>query len=403
MATRRLYYDDAFLQEFTARVLRSDELPMEPGASSPCWGVVLDATAFYPTSGGQPFDTGKLGHGNVMEVREEGEEIVHVVDRDLEEGEIAGCVNWPRRFDHMQQHTAQHLLSAMLQERFGLQTVSFHLGEETSTIDVRGPQPNEEVLEGAERAANRIIFEDRNVTVRYGTNRQLAEMGIRKEVQREGILRAIEIEGADLQPCGGTHVKRTGQIGTLLVRKMGKIRQDWRLEFASGTRAQSLARRDFQLVQRTSAILGCAPNEVAQFTTKALEDRDTNFKSGRQWLMRAAQLEADAAVGSAQANGVGLKVIARVLEGLPPEYAGTFAAAVAKHENVIALIARAECGHLFFSQHPAADKDMNALMKEVSAQFGGKGGGSREAARGQIADSSRAREAIELASSKLEA
>src|ERR1700723_1539990 len=200
MSTHRLYYDDAYLQNFEARVLECS--PAEPvqGASGmqPAWEVLVDQTAFYPSSGGQPNDLGLLGEAVVLDVRDEADGIVHIVDREVQPGGVKGCVNWPRRFDHMQQHTGQHLLSAMFQERYGRPTGSFHLGTDLSTIDVRGPEPSDEILEGAERAANKIIFEDRPVTVRYGTAEDLAEFGVRKEVNRAGILRAIEIEGADL-------------------------------------------------------------------------------------------------------------------------------------------------------------------------------------------------------------
>jgi len=247
VTTRRLYYDDAFEKEFTARVLYCEVLPpdVNSGITGTVWKLILDRTAFYPTSGGQRNDLGKIGDANVIDVRDEGEEISHVVDRRPADPEVNGCINWPRRFDHMQQHTGQHLLSAMFQERFGLPTVSFHLGSEMCTIDLRGPEPTEEILEGAERAANQIIFEDQPVTVRYGTADELSQLGVRKEVEREGILRAIEIEGADLQPCGGTHVKRTGQIGLVLVRRCTKVRQDWRVEFVCGRRAERAARGFF--------------------------------------------------------------------------------------------------------------------------------------------------------------
>ncbi len=221
MATRRLYYDDAFEKEFTARVMHCEVLPpdVNSGIMGKVWGLLLDRTAFYPTSGGQPHDLGKIGDANVLDVRDEGDEILHLVDRKPSDPEVNGCINWPRRFDHMQQHTGQHLLSAMFQERFGLPTVSFHLGAEICTIDLRGVEPTAEFLEGAERAANQVVFEDRPVNVRYGTADEFAQLGVRKEVDRKGILRAIEIEAADLQPCGGTHVKRTGQIGLVLVRR----------------------------------------------------------------------------------------------------------------------------------------------------------------------------------------
>ena len=136
MTTRRLYYDDPFQDNFTAQVLRCKPLadPLA-GQDAACWGVLLDRTCLYPTSGGQPNDLGKLGEANVLDVRElENEEILHVVDRPVPVGRIDGCIDWPRRFDHMQQHTGQHLLSAVFQERFGLPTVSFHLGEDRKSV-----------------------------------------------------------------------------------------------------------------------------------------------------------------------------------------------------------------------------------------------------------------------------
>src|SRR5215470_2574093 len=256
MPTRRLYYDDSFQDNFAANVLACRPLSdVIAGQDATCWGVLLDQTHLYPTSGGQPNDLGKLGEANVVDVRdlEEGE-ILHVVDRPVPTGPVEGCIDWPRRFDHMQQHTGQHLLSAVLQERFGLPTVSFHLGESVSTIDLRGPQPSPQVLEGAGRAANAVVFEDRDITVRYGTAEQFVGMGARKQVERTGTLRAIEIAGIDLQPCGGTHVRRTGQIGTILLRSCTKIRQDWRVEFLCGHRAEAAARRDFELLARLAAL-----------------------------------------------------------------------------------------------------------------------------------------------------
>src|SRR5882724_970848 len=245
METRRLYYDDSYQRELSAQVLSCEQ---EAHGATPAWRVFLDCTALYPTSGGQPHDLGKLGDANVLDVRDEGEDIVHVIDREVPLGSVAGCVDWGRRFDHMQQHTGQHLLSAMFQERYGRPTVSFHLGSDVCTIDLRGPEPTEEILEGAERASNQVISEDRPIAVRYGTAEEFRERGVRKEVQRSGILRAIEIEGTDLQPCGGTHVKSTAQIGILLVRRSTKMRQDWRVEFVCGRRAARAARRDLQLL-----------------------------------------------------------------------------------------------------------------------------------------------------------
>src|SRR5208282_1912682 len=154
---------DSYMQNFSARVIAC--MPVEPVAAGsglqPAWEVVLDRTAFYPTSGGQPNDVGRLGEARVLDVRDAGDEIAHIVDRELPLGTVDGCVDWARRFDHMQQHTGQHLLSAMFQERYGLPTVSFHLGSDLCTIDLRGPEPSADMLRGAQRAGNAVIFEDR--------------------------------------------------------------------------------------------------------------------------------------------------------------------------------------------------------------------------------------------------
>src|SRR6266852_6405389 len=336
MATRRLYYDDSYQRDFSAQVLSCEP---EAQGTTPAWAVVLDGTALYPTSGGQPNDLGKLGDANVLDVRDDDDDIVHVVDRELPLGSVQGCVDWARRFDHMQQHTGQHLLSAMFQERFGRPTVSFHLGNDLCTIDLRGPEPTEEILEGAERAANHVISEDRPITVRYGTAEEFAQIGVRKEVQRSGILRAIEIEGADLQPCGGTHVKRTGQIGLTLVRRCTKVRQDWRVEFVCGGRAERMARHDFQLVREAAEKLGCAPEDVVAASMRALTERDVNFKTVRALQERLAAAEGIISLQTAMPGANGFRVASRVFEGVPADYLGFFAAVFTKAEKAIALLA----------------------------------------------------------------
>jgi alanyl-tRNA synthetase len=394
MATRRLYYDDAFARDFSAQIVSCE--PMAHG-SSPAWGITLDQTALYPTSGGQPHDLGRIGGANVLDVRDEGDEILHIVDQPLESGEVQCCIDWPRRFDHMQQHTGQHLLSAVFQERFGRPTVSFHVGAELSSIDLRGPEPSDEILEGAERAANEIIFEDRPVTVRYGTAEDLAQRGVRKEVERSGILRAIEIERADLQPCGGTHVKSTGQIGTLLVRRCTKIRQDWRVEFVCGARAERAARADFLRIRAAAEKLGCSAEELASVTDRLIVDRDSHFKRASGLLQRLSELEAEEILRNIRSNSDGIRIVSRVLSAVEQEYIGFLATEVAKHERCMSLFIHGEGGDAVFAQHPSAGKDMSALLKEVLGRVGGKGGGTRDFARGRLADATRAEQALLLA------
>ncbi len=395
MATRRLYYDESLATEFTARVMYCEVLPpdMNAGITGTVWGLLLDRTAFYPTSGGQPHDLGKIGDANVLDVRDEGDEILHVVDRKPSDPDVNCCIHWPRRFDHMQQHTGQHLLSAMFQERFGLATVSFHLGAEICTIDLRGPEPSDEILEGGEHAANRVIFEDRPVNVRYGTADQLSQLGVRKEVDREGILRAIEIESADLQPCGGTHVKRTGQIGLILVRRCTKVRQDWRVEFVCGTRAEGAARHDFRQLRHVADTLSCAPEDVVAAASKAASERDGHFKNARAYLQGMAQGEAQLALQASIPDSHGVRIFSRVFEGMPSEYLGLFATEFVKTEKTIALLA-ADDGSLLFAQNPSGGHDVAQLMKRVFEKLGGKGGGTRDFARGKLADPSQSGAAL---------
>ena len=246
--TERLYYHDSFLREFDAQVLSCEREDANPSANAaaenPRWRVVLDRTAFYPTSGGQPHDTGKLGEANVLEVAdaEDGEAIVHYTSAPVKPGHVRGEIDWARQIDHMQQHTGQHLLSAAFIELFHFPTVSFHLGRDVSTIDLQAPSIVPRHLEEAEHLTNEIIFEDREVVIRFGTAAELAEEGIRKKVDREGVLRVIEVDRFDRQPCGGTHLARTGQAGMLLLRKMERRRDSWRVEFVCGYRALATSR-----------------------------------------------------------------------------------------------------------------------------------------------------------------
>ncbi len=399
MTTHRLYYDDSYLQSFDARVLSC--LPSEPFSSSsgvvPAWEAILDQTAFYPTSGGQPNDLGCLGDAKVLDVRDDGEVVLHIIDRELNTGLAQGSIDWERRFDHMQQHTGQHLLSGMFQDRFGLQTVSFHLGSELSTIDLRGPEPTAAVLEGAQRAANSVIFEDRSVGVRYGTADQLSEVGVRKLVDREGLLRAIEIESADLQPCGGTHVKSTGRIGMILVRRSTKIRQDWRVEFVCGGRAERLATRDFAALRGVSDRLSCAPDEILAAIAKMAAERDANFKSLRELSQQLAEARAQLLVSAAPATSDGTRLIVQVLDSAQAEFILPLANELAKYDAVIALLVAEHSGQLIFAQHRSAGKDMQALLNRVNATFPAKGGGTKDFVRAKLTDPMNSEAALALA------
>src|SRR5688500_8717507 len=228
--TERLYYTDAGVLEFDARVMDVRDVDGKTAA-------VLDRTAFYPTSGGQPFDTGTLGECRVLDVLEEVDEILHVLDGAIAAGtEVRGAIDAARRLDHMQQHTGQHILSAAFDHVFQNRTLSFHMGAQVSTIDHAKVQSPEDV-ERAVDEANRVVWENRPVPVRFVSADEARTMGLRKESVREGELRLVDVTDFDLSACGGTHVPRTGTIGVIAVTGTEKFKGGLRLSFVCGGRA----------------------------------------------------------------------------------------------------------------------------------------------------------------------
>ncbi|HET6178407.1 MAG TPA: DHHA1 domain-containing protein, partial [Candidatus Sulfotelmatobacter sp.] len=394
-ATERLYYRDSFLREFDAQVVSCEK-------EGERWKIVLDRTAFYPTSGGQPYDTGRLGDVPVIEVADAEHKVVHYASAAIPVGPVHGVIDWPRRIEHMQQHTGQHLLSAAFIELFGFQTVSFHLGKEISTIDLDTPAVKAEHVEQAERRVNEVIFEDKPVVIRFGTAEELAEAGIRKKVEREGVLRAIEVEGFDRQPCGGTHLERTGQAGLLLIRKLERRRDQCRIEFVCGFRALATARGDFATLTQAASLLGCGMGEVPAVLGKWIEQRRVQHGAVKRLEERLAEHEARELLASQQSTLSGaLRVIASALEDATPAYLGLLAAKLVGEANVVALLGSRASGHVVFAQTKGLPRDMGALLRDLLKQFGGKGGGAKDFAQGSVADAAKAADVVAHAKSSL--
>ncbi|MEZ5288015.1 MAG: alanyl-tRNA editing protein [Vicinamibacterales bacterium] len=263
MTTDRLYYTDAYRATFDATVVACEPRPAEAGAPS-SWSVELDATAFYPTSGGQPFDTGTLGGARVLDVIDEDDgRVVHVTDASLGPGQpVSGAIDWLRRFDHMQQHTGQHVLSAAFDRLSGHRTESFHLGADTCSIDL-ALEVSASQAAAAVAEANRVIWEDRPVVVRFVDAEEAARLPLRKDPARTGRLRLVEVEDFDLSACGGTHVARTGGIGIIAVDGWERFRGGSRVHFLCGGRVS----RRFDLwrdaLAATMTHLSVAPGELA--------------------------------------------------------------------------------------------------------------------------------------------
>jgi alanyl-tRNA synthetase len=389
--TERLYYHDSFLHEFTANIQKLTE---SEGRSA----VILDKTAFYPTSGGQLFDTGFLESAGerlaVSEVAEdESGEILHLVSgREplLKPGaEVRGTIDADRRRDHMQQHSGQHVLSAAFVELFQVPTVSFHMGAESCTIDLAAADLNAAQLEKTEELANRVVTDDRPVEVRFATAEQARQMGVRKLPPFEtegGKYRLVDIQNFDLTACGGTHVTRTGQIGAILLRKAEKVKQGMRVEFVCGRRAVRTSRRDYSVLTEAAAVYSTHIWEVPQQIKRSLDEAKAAGKRQQGLLEELAELRAAQMLAEAEGKQ-GRKVIVRVFSDRDVVFVKLLAQKIAKHEQAVALLASiAGEATLVFAQNPGLPFNMGALMKQAVAELGGRGGGGKDFAQGGVGE-----------------
>ena len=327
--------------------------------------------------------------------------VVHYTTAEVPAGPIHGQIDWPRRLDHMQQHTAQHLLSAAFIELFNLQTVSFHLGKEISTIDLAAPSVVPRQIEAAERRTNDIIFEDRPVAIRFGTAQELAESGIRKKVDREGILRAIEIEGFDRQPCGGTHLARTGQAGLILLRKLERTREHSRIEFVAGYRALAAARADFATLTQSATQLSCALQDVPAGITKNIEERRALSTANKRIEERLAMLEARDLLQQHPESPNGPRLIVFTPPDATPAYLALLAAKLTTEKNIIALLASRESGHIVAARSADLTQDIGTTLRETLREFQAKGGGAKHFAQGALPDPTQLDTFLTAATSRL--
>ena len=386
--TDRLYYTDSYLTEFRARVV---------DASPDQQRIYLDRTAFYPTSGGQPFDTGQLCGLTVIEVVDEGDRIAHVLTERLVQSEVEGRIDLSRRFDHMQQHTGQHLLSAVLVEMFGAPTVSFHLGAESSTIDVASTLEPVQLHE-AERRANQIVFENRPVTISFEHSSQ--DLGLRKPTEREGEVRIISIQGLDRSACGGTHVRATGEIGPILLRKLDRIRGNLRIEFLCGGRAVARARADFEALSKIARVFSTPLDDSPAMVEAQREKLQEAEKTRRRLATELAASSGRALYAETSPGEDGIRRALRRVESLSEESraeAQSFTGA-----GPAILLARVENPP---SVLLAASKDSGVhagdLLKRALTEAGGRGGGNGVLAQGSLPSKEGLDKLIQLLASQL--
>ncbi len=398
--TSRIYYTDPYCRRFHASITKAFVHEGRPAA-------LLDRTAFYPTSGGQPFDTGKLfeageageagragGAGRerrgpygsaieVIEVIDVDDEVVHILTAPVPEGAIVNAeIDWTRRFDHMQQHTGQHLLSAAFDRLFQIRTVSFHMGSDASTIDLQREASSEQVAL-AEGEANRVVWENREVAIRFVTSEHAAVLPLRKEPAREGTLRLIEVQDFDLSACGGTHVSRTGAIGSLLVIAAEKFKGGTRVTFACGSRAI----RAFQLLRDAVAgsvrLLSVLPRDLPA----AIERMQVEAKDLRRTLRRfqeaLAAHEAARLIGACEVGSGAAVVIVEAIDGWDANGLKAIATHIAAQANAAVALFSTESPHAgVITRSPGMPVDASVVLGALIERFGGRGGGKADLAQG---------------------
>jgi alanyl-tRNA synthetase len=389
--TDRLYYNDSRLLEFEARV--TDVSEREDGAIA----ITLDRTAFYPTGGGQPNDTGTIGEARVVDcIDAEAAGILHVLQGPTPAvGEVVNAkVDWLRRLDHIQQHTGQHILSSAFVKLFDAPTRSFRVLEHECEIDVAVENPTDEKIEQAVDLANQIIWESRPIGIRQVTPAEAASLVLRKETAREGELRVIEIADFDLTPCGGTHAKSTGEVGVIAVRSWERAKGLTRVQFMAGLRVVTDYRKANRTAFEVARLFSSGREDSPALVTRLIEENKKRARRVRELGEVACRVEAQELLSAEDARLATVRegpelsnktrIIAQVFDGRDSDSLKQLALALISHPGVVAILGSRDgaTARLVFARSSDAAGDMNARMRTACEMIEGRGGGRPEMAQG---------------------
>ena len=372
--TVRLYYTDAYLLDFTSTIV---------GRSDDGRRVYLAETAFYPTSGGQPHDLGTLGGARVVDVIDEDARIAHLLDAAVDEHDrsVRGSVDGPRRADNMQQHTGQHLLSALFDDLFGFGTLSVHFGADSSTVDLDAESIGRTQLRQAEARANEIVAASRAVTVTF--ENAVSATGLRKPTDRTGEIRVVSIDGIDRSACGGTHVRSTAEIGPVLLRSTEKIRRATRVEFVCGRRALQCARNDFELLADISATMSASQDQLAALIRTQGERLRNAESAGRKLEKELAVFRVRAMFDAATADAKGVRTIT-VHDATSMDELRVLAQAAFALPRVVVIGTLREPWSVLLASSEDSGVECGSILKERLGALGGRGGGSPRIAQGTV-------------------
>jgi alanyl-tRNA synthetase len=401
-ATERLYYRDSRLLEFDALVTGLSEL--DDGQIA----VTLDRTAFYPTGGGQPTDTGTLGGARVIDcIDAEDEGVLHVIQGPAPEigDTVHGQIDKLRRLDHLQQHTGQHILSAAFVQLFDAPTLSFRVLEQECEIDVELENPTDERIEQAVDLANQIIWESRPISIRQVSSEEAAALPLRKEPARTGELRLIEIDEFDLTPCGGTHAKSSGEVGMIVVRSCERAKGLTRVHFMAGLRALADYRKANQIAREVSALFSAGREDSPVLVSRLVEENKKLRRRVGELEQITGRVEAEDLIAMAAegASQDGPKLIAKLFDDRSAESLKQLALALISHPHTVALLGSrdGDTARLIFARSADAAGDMNALMRQACTIIDGRGGGKPDMAQGGGKKCEQLSEAIQSAEQAL--
>jgi alanyl-tRNA synthetase len=393
--TERIYYSHVHQRRFEAAVTESLSWGDRPA-------LVLSRTAFYPTGGGQPHDTGWLQGVPVVDVveRESDKAVIHVLEEPLPDQEdVTGEVDWLRRFDHMQQHSGQHILSQAAERLLDAETVGFHLGEKASTLDLDRVHLGADQIDQLEAEANRIVFENRPVQARFVSQEELAGLPLRKPPQVGGPIRIVEIQSFDWSPCGGTHVQATGEVGLIKIVRTERRGGETRLEFLCGGRALADYRTKNRLLLGLSSHLSVGYWELGE----AIERFEEEARSQRKAAQVAQEQLLDVEAESMASQGEPLDeflLVSRVLQARELDDVRRLALKIAEQHRGVALLGLAgDKGHLVFAAPQDSAYDLRPILRQACAVIGGGGGGRPHLAQGggPVGELAHVRKALDVA------
>jgi len=364
--TRRLYFEDAHRTEFQADIVEAIVCEGRPA-------LILDQTCFYPESGGQPSDQGRIEGVSVLKVFEEGERVVHVLEREISAGRVGGKVDWSVRFDHMQQHSGQHILSQAFYEIVKGETMSFHLGSERSTVEIGIARMGDDELSRVESRANEIVFQDLEIKIYFVPEERIAAVPLRKPPQKAGLIRVVEVDGFDYSACGGTHCRRTGEVGLIKITQSERIRNNLRFEFVCGRRALADYDLKNRVVRQLSGELSVKEADIPSSVAKLSADWKAARKRAKKDEEKLAVFEAQEFIQKTKG-----RVIREIFMEKSPEAIKFLALNIIKKGDFVVLFAvRSETrSHLVLAAAEALNLDLRPLVPIVAPLINGKGGGS---------------------------